>query len=436
MTWAATPEAAYRPLRPASLAVQLVVLLVGEVLIYRSYSGYDALFHYSTHLLVGVLAAAVVLLGYLLLMGRPAPGQVLIVLGAHLVAMAPDVLFRGGIPHDAWMDVFLGHVASHFIPGGDETWLVLALLAYGAYLAVLAAWLRARRIETDSGRAPGVGIGGIGLVRPQADPRVTPLVAQHFGPPGPPQVLLLHGLGTSSAFWTPVADRLGEAGVRVLAPDALGFGASLGIGTDFGLAAQADALAALLPDRDTPVGVAAHSWGCAVAVTLARRHPDLVKAMVLVSPAAFSDRGEVRDRFARRSWLARATLDRSASAALVCGVMCLLRRPLVAVAPRAARQVPRAVARAGVLHTYPSYVQGLESLFSDDALLQAFRDPSHPLTVVLATDDDTVPTDSITSLPRSPAVDVIELPGDHLLPVTEPDLVATLLGERLSLLVR
>jgi pimeloyl-ACP methyl ester carboxylesterase len=58
-----------------------------------------------------------------------------------------------------------------------------------------------------------VGITGIGLVRPQADPGVTPLAAQRFGPPGPPQVLLLHGLGTSSVFWTPIGDRLGAAGV-------------------------------------------------------------------------------------------------------------------------------------------------------------------------------------------------------------------------------
>jgi pimeloyl-ACP methyl ester carboxylesterase len=140
----------------------------------------------------------------------------------------------------------------------------------------------------------------------------------------------------------------------VIAPDALGFGASLGIGTEFGLAAQADAVAALLADSDGHRAVAAHSWGCAVAATLARRHPELVLALVLVSPAAFTERSEVRDRLARRSWLARATLDRSVSAALVCGLMCLFRRPLGALAPRAARRVPRVVARAGVLHSYPS----------------------------------------------------------------------------------
>jgi hypothetical protein len=57
------------------------------------------------------------------------------------------------------------------------------------------------------------------------------------------------------------------------------------------------------------------------------------------------------------------------------------------------------------------------------------------VTVVLASEDDTVPADSIRSLPRSPAVDVVELPGDHLLPVTEPDRVAALLSERLPLVV-
>jgi lipase len=214
--------------------------------------------------------------------------------------------------------------------------------------------------------ADGVGITGSGLVRPQTDPQVTPLSAQRFGPPGPPQLLLLHGLDTSSAFWAPVGNGLAAAGVGVIAPAASGFGASLAIGTELRLAAQADAVAALLADADGPVAAAAHSLACA---------------------------------------------------------------------RRAARQVARVVARAGVLHSYPSY-QGLESPFGDDVLVQTFRNPDRPVTVVLATDDATVPADSIRSLSRNAAVDVVELPGDHLLPVTEPGLVAALLNDRLPLVVR
>ena len=45
----------------------------------------------------------------------------------------------------------LGHVSSHDVPGGDVTWLVVALAAAGAYAVQLARWLAAR----DPARATG-----------------------------------------------------------------------------------------------------------------------------------------------------------------------------------------------------------------------------------------------------------------------------------------
>lgn len=64
------------------------------------------------------------------------------VLGFHLVAMAPDLAFRAGVPHYRWMDVFLGHISSHYVPGGDRTWLALACVAVLAYTAQLVVWSR------------------------------------------------------------------------------------------------------------------------------------------------------------------------------------------------------------------------------------------------------------------------------------------------------
>lgn len=49
-----------------------------------------------------------------------------------IVAMTPDLASRAGVPHYRWTDVVLGHVDSHYVPGGHRTWSVLA------YLAVLA----------------------------------------------------------------------------------------------------------------------------------------------------------------------------------------------------------------------------------------------------------------------------------------------------------
>ena len=162
---------AYRPLHPVSLAAQLVVLVVAEVALFASYDVHDARFHWATHFLVALSFTAVLLLARLLLTGAPGPRFLLLtVLAFHLFAMAPDLLFRGGLPHALWMNVFLGHIAVHYLPGGDRTWLAIALTFSGSYVAVLTAWLRARDTEAVRGLASGVGLTGLAGLRPQRDP--------------------------------------------------------------------------------------------------------------------------------------------------------------------------------------------------------------------------------------------------------------------------
>lgn len=139
------PREPPKPLRPTGLALQAGLVVLTEAYLYLTYTGHDAAFHWSTHFLVGVLATVAWHAAYLRLRDRPAPGQILSVLGFHLVAMAPDLAFRGGVPHYLWMDVFLGHISSHYLPGGDRTWLLLACLAVLAYTWQLHRWTRRRR---------------------------------------------------------------------------------------------------------------------------------------------------------------------------------------------------------------------------------------------------------------------------------------------------
>ncbi len=56
----------------------------------------------------------------------------------HLFAMFPDFLFTAGTAHYRWMDVFLGHISTHFVPGRNLTWAAVFLVALGIYLTVLA----------------------------------------------------------------------------------------------------------------------------------------------------------------------------------------------------------------------------------------------------------------------------------------------------------
>lgn len=429
---------AYRSLHPVSLALQLLALVLAEVALFASYGAHDARFHWATHFLVGLAFTALVLLGTLLLTGAPGPRFLLLaVLGFHLYAMAPDLLFRGGVPHYRWMDVFLGHIAAHYLPGGDGTWLAIALTMTGLYVAGLTAWLRARRTEALLGMPPGVGLTGMAVLRAQADPRSADLMHEEQGD-GPPTVVLLHGLGASSAFWRPVAARLNTAGCRTISPDLLGFASSIRLGTHFHLDDQTAAIIRLL-ERHPEVGsgaatvwLVAHSYGAAVAASVARDRPDLVRGLVLVAPAAFANATETRERIGRRSWVARKAMNGSPVADIACGTMCLLRLPLTAVAPRLAtrisRDIPADVARDSVSYVWPAYRDALTSLLDDNPLPAWLAEPPLPTTVIIATGDETVRDAELTAL-LGPAVSVVRQDGSHSLPLERPgEVAATILA--------
>ena len=428
---------AYRPLRPASLLAQLVFVVAAEVVLYASYASHDARFHWATHFLVALLVTALWQSLHLLVAACPARGQLATVVVFHLWAMWPDLLFRAGVPHYHWMDwLALGHVSSHYLPGGDTSWLVLALLVAGGYAVLLAGWVSARSTEAAAGLSPALGVGGAGVLRAQADPLVEPLAHEHLGPAEPTElapVLLLHGLGATSATWLQAGRVLAAAGHSVIVPDLLGFGSSLRIGTTFGLQDQVEAVVHLLDRHEIgEVHVAAHSWGCAVAAALVERSPDRVVGLTLVAPAAFAEPETARDRFTERSWLARMTLNDSGVGGLVCGAMCLLRPGLTRLAPRVEPDIPTEVARGGVQHSYPAYRDALFSMWEGNPLPALLRAPPRPVTVVLADGDETVHPSDILDLGLSDQVQVVRVEGTHAVPYDEPDKTAALVLDALG----
>lgn len=113
---------------------------------------------------------------------------------------------------------------------------------------------------------------------------VSSLHVHRFGPADGPVVLALHGLTGHGNRWENLATaHLPRA--RVLAPDLRGHGHSPSL-PPWDLETIADDLAALLrAETDTPAVVAGHSFGAAAGLHLTRRHPDLVRALVLLDPA-------------------------------------------------------------------------------------------------------------------------------------------------------
>jgi pimeloyl-ACP methyl ester carboxylesterase len=104
------------------------------------------------------------------------------------------------------------------------------------------------------------------------------------GPAAGPVLLLVHGLASDSTTWEHTIGPLAKQGLRVIALDLIGHGASDKPGSDYLLsdfAASLDAfLAAAGVDRATVCG---HSLGGAIAVHFAYHYPQRVQRLVLVS---------------------------------------------------------------------------------------------------------------------------------------------------------
>lgn len=342
--------------------------------------------------------------------------------------MSPD-LARRLVPQRGWNEwVSFGHDISHRVPGGDLSGLLITLGLTGAYLVLLTRWWAARTAEARSGMPPACAVAGAAVVRAQRDPRRHPLAHHHLGPAltGDPEVIvMLHGLGATSAVWGAAAPRLARTR-SVLLVDLLGFGASIRLGTRFTLADQADAVLRLLDHHQVPrAHLVGHSWGCVAAAAVMERAPERVTRLTLINPAAFDDVEQAKCRFANRSWLAEQTVSDTAAVRHVAGVMSLARPLLSRLAPRMEPDVPERVAREGVNHIYPAYRDALRSMWSANPLPAVLRAPTLPVTVVLGQQDQTVRMSDVLRLPPSPAVHVMVVEGTHGLPYEDPDRVVT-----------
>lgn len=115
-----------------------VAALTVESLLYWSYLGGDGSFHWFTHFFAGGSLALLVMALVVLRLHRRVPAPLLWVLAGHLVAMGPDLLFVREVAHRRWMDVFVAHNVSHFMPGRNLTWYVIFLGCLAVYLSVLS----------------------------------------------------------------------------------------------------------------------------------------------------------------------------------------------------------------------------------------------------------------------------------------------------------
>jgi pimeloyl-ACP methyl ester carboxylesterase len=101
-------------------------------------------------------------------------------------------------------------------------------------------------------------------------------------------VLLVHGTGLSSRYWSPLAVQLAETR-RAVTVDLLGYGdtdAWTG-GDTFHFARDRDVVIAALEAQGAPAHVIGHSYGGLLLLQAALARPDLVRSLALYEPVAF-----------------------------------------------------------------------------------------------------------------------------------------------------
>lgn len=97
-----------------------------------------------------------------------------------------------------------------------------------------------------------------------------------------PLVVLLHGIPTGADLWCELAPRLADTGLRAVAFDLPGYGATrVAPSSDHSLAAAADLVADWIGRSGGPAWVVGHDAGGAVAQLVAVRHPERVRRMTL-----------------------------------------------------------------------------------------------------------------------------------------------------------
>jgi haloalkane dehalogenase len=158
--------------------------------------------------------------------------------------------------------------------------------------------------RTPAGRFDGLTPAGasVGTTEVEVDGTVLRLAHLEAGPAEAHTVVLLHGEPTYSHLWREVLPPLVDAGLRVVAPDLVGFGRS-DKPTDLGwyshrrlgeaLAAHLDAIA---PGRSTLV---VHDWGGLLGLPWAVAHPERVERLVMTDTGLYSPGG-----FPSEAWTA------------------------------------------------------------------------------------------------------------------------------------
>ncbi|MEV4648585.1 alpha/beta fold hydrolase [Saccharopolyspora sp. NPDC049357] len=214
-------------------------------------------------------------------------------------------------------------------------------------------------------------------------------------------LVLLHGIGGAAEAFT--AQLSGLAGDhRVIAWDAPGYGRSADLPGEPDLDAYADAVIALLRDRDVaPAHLLGVSWGGVIATRVALRAPEVLRSLVL----ADSSRGSGRTDAGREAMASRVEELRTRGA----GAFAAVRGPRL-TAPGAAPPVVDQVVALMSRVRLPGYRNAARVMAATDHSAQLPRITTPTLVIVGAQDQVTGVAESRALAEQIPGARLVEIP--------------------------
>ncbi len=224
------------------------------------------------------------------------------------------------------------------------------------------------------------------------------LFVRMAGDSGTP-IVLLHGLASSSRYWTPGIPLLAPFH-RLIMPDLLGFGRSpKPFRAHYTPEEHVEYLhLALAPLAGTPFTLVGHSMGSILALYYAAAHPEAVSGSVLISlpvigclPWGHDDHGEPR--------VLHRLIAHTGTGARLAGLGIRLAGPLgYLLAPRVQRDVPVEAARDAMQVTAASYWRTLEQVVYGADVPALVERQQRPLLLVHGADDHTAPPEPVREL--------------------------------------